>query len=84
MSERLTHITLVEKEAHTLLPGEATYSELHHAWLLGCPSGNECIGNLAGHKVAYDRYEETLSASPSVLCGCGAHYFIEHNQIRWV
>lgn len=86
MSEKLTHITLVEKPAHTLLSGEATYSEMHHGWLVGCPSndGSEGhINNLASHDVTYDEQAKLLTVSPSILCGCGAHYFIECNQIRW-
>lgn len=83
MSERLTQFTIVEKEPHMLLASEATYSTLHKAWVMGCPvcSG---LGTLAGHDVTYDEGRGLLTASPSILCGCGAHYFIEHNQIRWV
>jgi len=83
VSERLTQITIVEKEVLKLLPGEATYSELHHAWLVGCPSDDCGVGNLAGHTVTYDEQAKLLTVSPSILCGCGAHYFIERNQIRW-
>lgn len=79
----LTHITIVEKEAHKILPGEATYSEMHHAWLVGCPSGNGCINNLAKHDATYNEASKQLTISPSILCGCGAHYFVECNQIRW-
>ncbi len=84
MSERLTQITLVEKEVHKLLSGEATYSEMHHAWLLGCPSSDCGVGNLAGHDVTYDEVAKQLTVSPSILCGCGAHYFVKQNQIQWV
>jgi hypothetical protein len=87
MAERLTQVTLVEKEPHKLLQGEMMYSELHHAWLVGCPNP-KCshdsilhgIANLRGHTVIKST---DITVSPSVLCGCGAHYFIEHNQIRW-
>lgn len=81
--DRLTQIMLVEKEVHKLLPGEATYSEMHHAWLVGCPLTKHDINNLANHDVTYDDQTKMLTVSPSILCGCGAHYFIEHNQIRW-
>lgn len=83
MIERLLQITLVEKEAHKLLPGEALYSELHHAWLIGCPMTEGDINNLAAHDVTHDERAGTLTVSPSILCGCGAHYFIEQNEIRW-
>lgn len=82
-SERVTHITLVDKAVHTLLPGEATYEKSAHAWYIGCPSDNCGQGNLGGHTVTYDGQAKLLSVSPSILCGCGAHYFVEHNQIRW-
>lgn len=78
----VSQIMLVEKAVHHLLPGEATYSEPHHAWLVGCP-GCGGIANLAGHTVTYDEDAKTLTAAPSILCGCGAHYVVEHNQIRW-
>lgn len=86
--EKLTHITLVEKPSHKLLPGEATrnnvtYNSDRKDWLVGCPSGNGCIANLMGHSSTYDQANGLLTISPSILCGCGAHYFIEHNQIRW-
>ena len=85
--ERITQVTIVDKEVHKLLPGEATYSQMHHGWLVGCPSNSGNAGdinNLAGHHVAYDEVAKALTVWPSILCGCGAHYFIEHNQIRWV
>ena len=83
MAERLTQITLVEKEVHKLLPGEATYASKHQTWFIGCPSDDCGVGNLAGHDVAYDEQAKLLTVSPSILCGCGAHYFVERNQIRW-
>jgi hypothetical protein len=81
--ERLTQVTLVEKEIHNLLPGEATYNEGRQAWFIGCPSPDCGIGNLADHSVTYDEATRLLTVSPSILCGCGAHYFVENNQIRW-
>lgn len=83
MAERLAQITLVEKEVHKLLPGEATYAAKHQTWFIGCPGENEGIGSLAGHDVTYDEQAKSLTVSPSILCGCGAHYFVERNQIRW-
>lgn len=87
MSERLTHITIVDKPVHKLLASEATYSVQHKGWLVGCPSNDGRAGhinNLSGHDVRFDETTGTLTASPSILCGCGAHYFIEENRVRWV
>lgn len=83
MSEQLTQFTIVEKEVHKLLPGEATYAVAHQTWFMGCPSDDCGVGSLAGHDVTYDEQAKVLTASPSILCGCGAHYFIEQNHIRW-
>jgi hypothetical protein len=80
MSQRLTHITITNKEIHKLLPGEAAYNNRCDGWFIGCP-GCTGKGNLTGHAVIY--IDKLLTVSPSVLCSCGAHYFIEHNQIRW-
>ncbi len=81
--ERLTQISIVEKAIHKLLPAEATYSTERQAWFVGCPGENCGIGNLANHEATYDETTKQLTVSPSILCGCGAHYFIERNQIRW-
>jgi hypothetical protein len=89
MTEQLTEITMVDNEPLRLLPGEAMYSKQHHAWLIGCPNPNcsrdpvlHGIANLGGHAVT--KSNEVITVSPSILCvGCNAHYFIEHNQIRW-
>jgi hypothetical protein len=83
MSERLTQITVVDKPTHKLLPGEAYYNTERQTWFVGCPSENCGIGNLANHQATYDEASKQLTISPSILCGCGAHYFIENNQIRW-
>lgn len=82
MPERLTHITLVEKGVHELQPGEMTLYPVNHCWYIGCPGPN-CggKGNLGNHTVAQNGSDITVS--PSILCGCGAHYFVERNQIRW-
>lgn len=87
--QRLTQITMVSKEPHKLCPGEAMYSELHHAWLVGCPNPNcspdpilHGIANLVNHDVTESN--GIITVSPSILCGrCGAHYFVEQNKIRW-
>ncbi len=83
MSERLTHITIIDKDnlAH-LLPGEITHDEKRNVWFIGCP-GCTGVGNLARHDVTYDEKAGILTVSPSILCSCGAHYFVERNQIRW-
>jgi len=84
MPERLTQITIVDKEIHKLSPGEATYDEGNKIWFLGCPSENCGVNNLASHQIVYDEQTNLLTVSPSILCGCGAHYFVEHNKIKWV
>lgn len=80
MSERLTQVIIVEKEIHKLLPGEVSFVTPPGAWYVGCPGCNG-KGNLSGHAVTID--DNLVTVSPSILCGCGAHYFIERNQIRW-
>lgn len=84
MSERLSQIMIVEKSVHKLSPGEATFEQASQTWYIGCPGGHRGAGSLAGHDVTYDEVAQLLTVSPSILCGCGAHYFIERNQIRWV
>lgn len=82
--KRLAQITLVEKSVHHLSPGEATFEQAAQTWYVGCPGENCGVSNLRGHQVTYNEAEKMLTVSPSILCyGCGAHYFIEHNQIRW-
>jgi Family of unknown function (DUF6527) len=81
--ERLMQVTVTEKqEIHKLLPGEMTLYALNQCWYIGCPSENCGVGNLGGHMVTQD--EQGITVTPSILCGCGAHYFVERNQIRWV
>jgi hypothetical protein len=84
MSERLTQVTIVEKSVHELLPAEATYEQASQTWYMGCPAEDCGVANLSGHHVSYDEEAKSLTVSPSILCGCGAHYFVEQNQIRWV
>lgn len=78
----VTEITLTDRqEIHTLKPGEMTFYQLNQCWYIGCPSDNCGVGNLGNHTITQD--ETGITVSPSILCGCGAHYFVEHNQIRW-
>ena len=78
---KLTQVTIVEKPVHKLEPGEAAYDNRCDGWFIGCPGLCSGKGNLTGHTVVY--MDKMLTVSPSILCGCGAHYFIERNQIRW-
>jgi len=77
---KMTQIAIVEKEPHELLPGEMTLYTPDHHWYIGCP---EChgLGALADHTVTDSN--GIVTVTPSILCGCGAHYFIERSQIRW-
>lgn len=87
-SERLTHITVVNKEPHELLPGEIAYHAESRFWYLGCPNP-QCspdpilpgVATLVDHTVTESN--GIITVSPSILCGCGAHYFVEQNNIRW-
>ncbi len=81
--ERLTQVTLAEKDILELLPGEMTGDASRKYWFIGCPLCKE-PGALAGHGIVVMPENGSITVSPSILCKCGAHYFIEHNQIRWV
>jgi hypothetical protein len=73
-------VTLVEKPIHLLQPGEIT--QMNGNWYVGCPGKNcQGVGNLTKHAVS--EREGTITVTPSILCSCGAHYFIEQNTIRW-
>lgn len=37
----------------------------------------------SGEPIAVTESNGVITVSPSILCGCGAHYFIEQNKIRW-
>lgn len=81
MSEQLTHITFVKKEIHELQHGEIAQRDGYSDWwFLGCPSCDG-VDNLGDHHVTQN--EQGITVSPSILCGCGAHYFVEQNKIRW-
>jgi len=82
MSDRLMQITIVDKEIHHLLPGEVTLSDDRKYWFVCCPLCKG-PGSLSGHQSTYDEGAGLLTISPSLLCGCGAHYFIVNNEIRW-
>ena len=81
--ERLTHVTIVDKDILDLLPGEMTSDANKKYWFLGCPLCKE-PGALAGHGIVVQPDTDDITVSPSILCKCGAHYYVEHNQIRWV
>jgi uncharacterized protein DUF6527 len=83
MSEQITQVTIVDKDILELLPGEVTDDGKRRSWFVGCPRCKE-PGALAKHQSTYDEGAGLLTISPSILCRCGAHYFIERNQIRWV
>jgi hypothetical protein len=76
----MDNIAIVEKPIHLLQPGEMTQYSNH--WYIGCP-GEGClgIGNLSNHGVSV--LDGVVTITPSVLCSCGAHYFVENNAIRW-
>ena len=80
MAGRLTEITVVDKGVHELQQGEMTLYSINHCWYIGCP-GCKGFGNLGNHTVTESN--GIITVSPSILCGCGAHYFIEDNKIRW-
>ncbi len=87
--ERLIQITIVDKDILDLAPGEMTCDARRKYWFIGCPLCKEPGGlpsGSTGHVVIHHRVTEendTITVSPSILCKCGAHYFIENNQIRW-
>lgn len=87
--DRCNEITVVDKDILGLQPGEITCDAQRKYWFIGCP---EC-GVPGGLKHAVDppgssRHEVLVSdlgitVQPSILCSCGAHYFIEDSKIRW-
>jgi len=77
---KLTEITVVDKGVHELQQGEMTLYAVNHRWYIGCP-GCHGAGNLGNHEVTESN--GVITVSPSILCGCGAHYFVEQNKIRW-
>lgn len=79
--KRPTQVTITAKGVHELQPGEMTRHALYHHWYIGCPASGCGVSNLSGHTVTQNGMDITVS--PSILCGCGAHYFVEHNKIRW-
>lgn len=81
-SQRLTQITLDEsKDLLHLAPGEMTCDAARRVWFIGCPQCHGA-GSLQNHTV--NAANGVITVSPSILCGCGAHYFVESNAIRWV
>lgn len=81
--KRPTQITITEKGVHELQPGEMTRHALYGHWYIACPALGCGVSNLSGHTVMYTHDGSAITVSPSILCGCGAHYFVEHNKIRW-
>lgn len=79
--QRLQRVTIVEKDLLDLAPGEVTCDATRRYWFIGCP-GCHAPGALSGHQVV--EQGGVITVSPSILCSCGAHYFIEANRIRWV
>lgn len=90
VNERLTQVTII-RDARSFAeykPGEIgkPFRPKSSHWFISCP-GCGGMENLAEWAVT-EHDDETVSISPSVLCYKGdlstcAHYFIEHNQIRW-
>lgn len=80
MTEKLTEITLVDKDILELLPSEMTCDVKRQYWFIGCPLCKE-PGSLSDHRITEN--EQGITISPSLLCSCGAHYFVERNRIRW-
>jgi hypothetical protein len=80
MSERLTQVTIVDKDLLELLPGEMTCDAGRKYWFIGCPT---CKGPGALAKHTVTEHDGLITVSPSILCGCGAHYFIRQNKIEW-
>ncbi|SRR6266567_1647854 len=99
MSERLTRVTIIHKDANKfgdLQPGEMCHVEdstKPDLWVICCPLCGS-LGELRNHHVGTHE-DGTLTASPSLVCNgsiyeppdsyrpCTAHYFVERNQIRW-
>lgn len=80
MTGQLTQVTIVNKAIWKLQHGEMAYDDNQQQWFLGCPSC-EGVANLGGHTVT--RSNDLVTVSPSILCSCGAHYFVDRNLIRW-
>ena len=78
--QQLTQVTLVDKDILELLPGEMTCDASRKYWFIGCP---KCPGPGSLEKHTVTEINGIITVSPSILCGCGAHYFVEQNRIRW-
>ena len=100
MNERLTQMTVLRKEANKwgdLQAGEMSpvkESAQPGLWIVCCPLCGS-LGELRNHTVI-ENGDGTVTVSPSLICNgsvfhppahyerCKAHYFVDHNQIRWV
>lgn len=91
--DRLTQVTIIRGEWGNLQPGQMSPTSKPDLWVVCCPMcGN--LGELSNHQVT-ENEDQTVTVSPSLVCNgsiykaphtydrCTAHYFIEHNQIRW-
>jgi|SRR5580765_516602 len=100
MSERLAQVTLIRKDTAKfgdLQPGQMSPvkdSAKPDLWIICCPQCGS-LGELRNHTVT-ENNDNTITVSPSLVCNgsiyeapktyhrCTAHYFIEHNKIRWI
>lgn len=80
--QRLQRITIVDKDLLDLAPGEVTCDATRRYWFIGCPQCKQ-PGALSGHQVAESIEGKEITVHPSILCSCGAHYWVVANEIRW-
>ncbi len=86
----MTHVTVIRDDRDLIKyqPGEIGKPFQNQPvkessyWFIGCPN-LQCggYGNLGNHEVI--ETQGMITISPSILCGCGAHYFIVNNEIQW-
>lgn len=93
MSRRLTSVTprfveYIPTEGEDLLPGAVYISMKHGMVVHRCPCGcgqlSEFMLDPIRHRMEFDG--ESVSFEPSIgnsNLGCGSHYWIRANQIRW-
>lgn len=95
--EKPTQITIAHKDDLELQPSQIirvkgeTKPDL---WMVCCPLCGG-LGELRTHRIT-ENEDGTITISPSLVCNgsiykaphtyeqCTAHYFVEHNQIKWV
>lgn len=78
--QRLTQITVVDKDLVDLLPGEMTCDASRKYWYIGCPQCKE-PGSLSDHHITEN--EQGVTVSPSLVCSCSAHFFVRQSKIEW-